>query len=167
MSSFKVGEGFAGAGVNAAHVNVVVGGRDGPVGTAWATAIATPSEGHTPFMVVVKPNVPVQPPTLFVNKATIDPQNEKHGRLTWGAAQAGVAAGIQQGFLQQLLARDAYKDQVIIAAVWVNPNADDEEAVFDSNKAATVAALTAAKDDLPTLRDVLDAGEPENPYFRA
>ena len=166
MTSFKVGEGFAGLGVNAAHVNIVVGGRNGPVGTSWATALATPRQGHTPFMVVVKPNVPVQPPTLFVNKATIDPDNEKHGRLTWGAAQAGIAAGIQQAALLQVLPRDAYKDQVIIAAVWVNPNADDEEAVYENNKVATVMALTAAKDDLPTLKDTLDAGEPENPYFR-
>jgi formaldehyde-activating enzyme involved in methanogenesis len=39
--------------------------------------------------------VPVQPPTLFVNKVTIDPDNEQHGRLTRGAAQAGIAAGFQ------------------------------------------------------------------------
>jgi formaldehyde-activating enzyme involved in methanogenesis len=50
--------------------------------------------------------------------------------------------------------------------VWVNPNADDEEAVSENNLVATVMALTAAKDDLPTLKDTLDAGEPENPYFR-
>jgi 5,6,7,8-tetrahydromethanopterin hydro-lyase len=164
--TFKVGEGFAGLGVNAAHVNIVIGGRNGPVGTAWATAIATPREGHAPFMVVVKPNVPVQPPTLFVNKAMIDPANEKHGRLTWGAAQAGIAAGIQQAHRTQVLDAGAYKDQVIIAAVWVNANADDEEAVFENNRVATLAALSASKDDLPKLHEVLGA-EPENPYFRS
>jgi formaldehyde-activating enzyme involved in methanogenesis len=35
------------------HVNIVVGGRNGPVGTSLATALATPRAGHTRFMVVV------------------------------------------------------------------------------------------------------------------
>ena len=34
-----IGESFVGDGVNAAHINVVLGRRDGPVGTAWATAL--------------------------------------------------------------------------------------------------------------------------------
>ena len=37
----KIGEGFVGEGANAAHINVVLGLRDGPVGTAWATATRT------------------------------------------------------------------------------------------------------------------------------
>jgi formaldehyde-activating enzyme involved in methanogenesis len=49
----------------------------------------------------------------------------------------------------------------------VNPAADDEEAVFANNAAATLAALTAGRDDLPSVRTVLDVGEPRNPYFRA
>ena len=84
-----------GSGPNAAHINTVLGAKDGPVGTAWATALATPRLGHAPFVVVVRPNVPVKPFTLFVNKAAIDGEtNERHAQLTWGAAQAGVAAGV-------------------------------------------------------------------------
>src|SRR4029077_12282879 len=87
-----IGEGFAGSGPNAAHINSVLGAKDGPVGTAWTTALATPRLGHAPFVVVARPNVPVKPFTLFVNKAAID--GDGHARLTWGAAQAGVAAGV-------------------------------------------------------------------------
>ena len=36
----QLGEAFVGEGANAAHVNTVLGGRDGSVGTAWATALA-------------------------------------------------------------------------------------------------------------------------------
>mgnify|MGYP001421897508 CR=1 FL=1 len=67
----QVGEAFAGSGAEAAHVNTVLGRRGGPVETAWATALATPRAGHVPFVVVLRPNLPVQPPTLFVNKATL------------------------------------------------------------------------------------------------
>jgi 5,6,7,8-tetrahydromethanopterin hydro-lyase len=85
-----IGEGFAGDGAEAAHINVVFGDRAGPVSTAWATALETPSADHTPFVAVLRPGVPVKPLTLLVNKAAI--AGAEHSTLTWGAAQAGVAA---------------------------------------------------------------------------
>ncbi len=154
-----IGEAFGGDGVNAAHVNTVGGERDGPVGTAWATALATPTACHAPFVVVVAPNVPVKPLTLFVNKATI--ASDRHGTLTWGAAQAGVASGVAHALRGHVV--DA--TQLCIAAVWVNPGADDEAAVYDNNFRATLAALTAGRDDRPSAREVLAAGPAHNPYF--
>lgn len=165
--TYAIGEGFRGDGVNAAHVNTMLGAKAGPVGLAWATALATPRAGHAAFVVVTAPNVPVKPMTLFVNKATIDAGNDRHGRLTWGAAQAGVAAGVMSAHRKGVLTADDADDVVLVAAVWVNPEADDEEAVFGNNAEATLAALTAGRDDLPSVRTVLDAGEPRNPYFRA
>jgi 5,6,7,8-tetrahydromethanopterin hydro-lyase len=163
----QLGEGFAGDGVNAAHINTVLGPKDGPVGTAWATALATPRQGHTPFVVVAKPNVPVKPMTLFVNKATVEPNNDLHARLTWGAAQAGVAAGVIAAHRKAILRESDVDALVLVAAVWVNPQANDEEAVYANNAEAMLAALTNGVHRTPTLRAVLDAGEPENPYFRA
>ena len=118
-------------------------------------------------MVVAAPNVPVKPMTLFVNKATIDAANETHGRLTWGAAQAGVAAGVVDAHRKGVLRAEDADDLVLIVAVWVNPAAADEEAVYANNAEAVLAALTASRDDLPSMRTVLDVGEPRNPYFRA
>ena len=73
MSDLLIGESFVGDGADAAHVNVVLGPRDGPAGAAWATALATPRAGHVPFVAIVRPGLAVQPPTLFVNKAAIEP----------------------------------------------------------------------------------------------
>src|SRR5262245_64376859 len=87
-----IGESYVGEGAEAAHVNTVLGERDGPVGVAWATALATPRAGHTPFVAVLLPGLPVKPMTLFVNKAPI--ADDGHGTLTWGPAQAGVAGGV-------------------------------------------------------------------------
>jgi 5,6,7,8-tetrahydromethanopterin hydro-lyase len=164
---FAIGEGFAGDGVNAAHVNTMLGAKRGPVGAAWATALATPRAGHAAFVVVAAPNVPVKPMTLFVNKATIEAADGRHARLTWGAAQAGVAAGVISAHRKGVLRADDADDLVLVVAAWVNPDADDEEAVCANNAAATLAALTAGRDDLPSVRTVLDVGEPRNPYFRA
>ena len=142
--------------------------KDGPVGAAWATALATPRAGHAPFVVVAAPNVPVKPMTLFVNKATIDAENERHARLTWGAAQAGVAAGVhRRACARACCAPTTPTTLVLIAAVWVNPDADDEEAVYANNEAATLAALDGGP-RRPARRSatVLAAGDPQNPYFR-
>ncbi len=163
---FQIGEGFSGDGPNAAHVNTMLGSKDGPVGAAWATALATPRAGHVPFVVVVKPSVPVKPMTLFVNKATIDTPDGTHARLTWGAAQAGVAAGVVAAVRKGVVPPEDAHDLVLITAAWVNPAAGDEEAVYANNATATLAALVAGRDDAPTLRTVFDAGPPENPYFR-
>src|SRR5690242_19849832 len=119
LPTLQVGEGFAGSGPNAAHVNTVLGRRDGPVGTAWATALATPSAGHTPFVVVLQPNVPVQPPTLFVTKATVAPAADLHAELTWGAAQAGVAAGVVAAVRAGVVREEQAQELVLIVAVWV------------------------------------------------
>jgi 5,6,7,8-tetrahydromethanopterin hydro-lyase len=163
----QLGEGFVGEGPNAAHVNTMLGPKDGPVGGAWAIALATPRAGHTPFVVVLKPNVPVKPMTLFVNKATIEPTDDRHATMTWGAAQAGVAAGVTNAVRKGVIRPEDTDDVVLIVAVWVNPAADDADAVYEHNADAVLAALTSARDDLPSIRTVLDAGEPSNPYFRS
>ncbi len=163
----QLGEAFAGDGPNAAHVNSMLGTKDGPVGSAWATALATPRVGHTPFVVVHAPNLPVKPLTLFVNKATVLHGADRHARLTWGAAQAGVANGVVAAVRNGVIAAGDADGLVIVAAVWVNPEAYDEDAVYANNAQATLAALTAGRDGAPTVESVLDAGEPQNPYFRS
>jgi 5,6,7,8-tetrahydromethanopterin hydro-lyase len=160
-----IGEGFAGEGANAAHVNAVLGRKGGPVETAWATALATPRQGHAAFVVVARPNVPVKPLTLFVNKA--DLRGERHAELTWGAAQAGVARGVGTAVAAAILPPDEVDALLLIAAVWVSWDADDPDAVYANNADATLAALRAAKEGTPRLDDVLTAAEsPENPFFR-
>jgi 5,6,7,8-tetrahydromethanopterin hydro-lyase len=160
----QIGEGFVGDGADAAHVNTVLGERGGPVETAWASALAQPSAGHAPFMVVQQPGLAVKPFTLFVNKAAI--AGERHGELTWGAAQAGVAKGVIDAVRVGLIDHVRADDLLLIVAVWVNPNAGDAGAVFANNAAATRAALDAGAKGRPSVDDVLAApGEPWNAFF--
>jgi 5,6,7,8-tetrahydromethanopterin hydro-lyase len=162
----RIGESFVGDGANAAHVNTVLGDRDGPVGVAWATALATPRPGHTPFVAVVVPGTPVKPVTLFVNKATID--GAEHGTLTWGAAQAGVACGVADAVSEGIISEADADRLVLIAAVWVNPAASDAGLVYANNRAATREALRAGATGRPALADVLSArAHPANPFFTA
>lgn len=165
MSDVQIGEGFVGSGPNAAHTNTVLGHRSGPVGVAWATALATPRAGHVPFMAVAQPGVAVQPMTLFVNKAAME--SDRHGTLTWGAAQAGLAAGVADAVREGIIPGDAVTDLVLIAAVWVNPAADDEEEVFANQRQAVYEALQRGAQASPSVQQFLAAADNvANPFFR-
>jgi 5,6,7,8-tetrahydromethanopterin hydro-lyase len=163
-ASVLIGESFIGDGAEAAHINTVLGHRAGPVGTAWATALATPSAGHAPFVAVLQPGLPVKPMTLFVNKAAIT--SDEHGTLTWGAAQAGVAGGVADALAEGIIPAADVNELVLIAAVWVNPAASDAELVYANNRAATRAALQAGASGTPTVDQVMQARtRPFNPFF--
>jgi 5,6,7,8-tetrahydromethanopterin hydro-lyase len=162
----QVGEAFVGEGPAAAHVNTVLGAKGGPVEAAWATALATPRPGHVPFLACVRPNVAAKPATVFVTKATVE--GEVHAALTWGPAQAGVAAGVADAVRDGIVPTHLVDDLLLIAAVWVDPaaTADLAGAVYRHNREATRAALAAGAEGRPTLDDVLAAAAaPSNAHF--
>jgi 5,6,7,8-tetrahydromethanopterin hydro-lyase len=147
-----IGESFIGEGAEAAHINTVLGDRDGPVGTA--------------FIAVLRPGLPAKPLTLFVNKATV--AGADHSDLIWGAAQAGVAGGVADAVSEGLVSAADADRLLLIAAVWVNPAAKDAGKVYANNRAATKQALQAGAMGLPEVTDVLrDANQPANPFFTA
>ena len=161
----QFGESFVGEGRDAAHVNTVLGETGGPVEAAWVTALATPRAGHAAFVATLQPGVAVRPHTLFVNKAAID--GERHAGLTWGAAQAGVAAGVMDAVADGVVSEDDAATHLLIAAVWVNPDATEEAAVFANNRAATREALRAGRAGAPSVHDALAARHtPSNAFYR-
>src|SRR5579883_258715 len=152
-----VGEAFTGEGGDTAHINVLAGPRSGPLGTAFAGALANPKPGIVPFLAVLQPNIPVVPATLIVNKAAIE--TDRHGTLTWGAMQAGVAEGALDG--------RNLEEWVLIVALWNSPAASDEEAIYQNNRAAMREALLRADGKLPYAGNYRDrAITARNPFFR-
>lgn len=160
----QIGEGFEGAGVNAAHINLILGTREA-LGGAFAVAAANPGPGHIPFQAVLQPNLPAKPATLFIAKAVL--KDEKHETMTWGPAQAGVAAGITQALLDGVLPVEAEDGWLAIALVWVDPGALDAEAVYANNRAAALSACRRALTPGWPSREALAAGvaAPSNPFF--
>ncbi|MEV5718532.1 formaldehyde-activating enzyme [Amycolatopsis mediterranei] len=164
-STALIGEAFVGEGVNAAHTNIVLGRRGGPVETAWATALATPSAGHVPFVTVLRPSVPVQPPTLFVPKTAAE--TDLHRRATWGAAQAGLARGVADAVEAGDLPGAEAGALLLIAAIWVDPGVADLDEAFANQRLAAFRAIRAAVLGTPTIDVVLDAARtgPANPFY--
>jgi 5,6,7,8-tetrahydromethanopterin hydro-lyase len=134
-----IGEAWAGASPDGCHVNVVVAERGSATAAAAVGALASPSPGHTPFLVCLGPGNVVRPATIFVNKTTID--SETIGRLTWGAAQLGVGQGVLDLVDDGLLPAD---DVVVLAVVWIDPEAGDETALKRSCRDAIRIAIADA-----------------------
>ncbi|WP_438354136.1 formaldehyde-activating enzyme [Microbacterium sp. CJ88] len=163
-AGLQIGESFVGAGAHAAHINTVFGDREGPAGVAWATALATPSAGHVPFVAVLRPSLPVKPLTLFVTKSA--PDGDEHGLLIWGPAQAGVAAGVADALADGVITPEQADSHVVIAAVWVNPAATDADEIYRNNRTATRTALENGAQRFPATADVIAAREaPSNPFY--
>ncbi len=154
----QIGDGRAGDEPNLVRVSTVLGERTGPVGAAWATSIATPSAGHSPFVTVVSPGLPVVPFTLFV--PAVAKVNDLHESLTRGAAQAGIAAGV---LATQLDDPDGLL--CLIASVTVGPDATDEDLVFDNAKQAMIDALHLGAAGGPWHPKLTSIPVPENQDF--
>src|SRR5687767_15503403 len=70
MSMF-IGEALVGDGNEIAHIDLLIGSKDGPVGNAFANALARQSEGHSNLLALLTPNLAVKPSTVLVTKVTI------------------------------------------------------------------------------------------------
>ena len=107
----------------------------------------------------------MKPFTLFVNKATI--AGDEHARMTWGPAQAGVAAGVADAVADEVLSVEDADHLVLLAAVWVDPAASDAGAVFANNREATRSALALGRAGLPRAAEVLQQRDAAwNPFYR-
>jgi 5,6,7,8-tetrahydromethanopterin hydro-lyase len=150
------GEAWAGTVPDGSHINLVIARRGSPTAAAAATAFATPGPGHSPVMACLGAGNAVRPATIVLNKATI--ASDLHGRITWGAAQLGIAAGVMDCVADGVLSSADVGDLVILVAVWVDPQAADETAVRAANRAAVRAAVEDAltTDRSARIRGLLD-----------
>lgn len=149
----QFGEGSAGAGPEAAYTTTVLGGRDGPVEAAWATALAAPSSGFPRIVVNVRPGMPVLPMTLMVPKLPL-----ADARLLLGAAQAGVAEAVVACVADGVIDPFDASRTLLLAAVWLDPAASDEEQVFENQRAAARSALRSGAKGGRPVAEVLSAG---------
>jgi 5,6,7,8-tetrahydromethanopterin hydro-lyase len=78
-----------------------------------------------------------------------------------------VASGVLDAVADGAVAANDVDRLALIAAVWVDPAARDEQKVFANNRAATRSALENGRRRRPLLADALAArSNPWNPFFR-
>src|SRR5579864_5675128 len=90
--TMHIGEALVGDGNEIAHIDLLIGTKTGPVGAAFANALARQSEGHSNLLAVLTPNLAVKPATVLITKVTI--KGMKQAVQMFGPAQAAVAKAV-------------------------------------------------------------------------
>jgi bifunctional enzyme Fae/Hps len=151
-STYLIGESLLGEGNEVAHIDLLIGDKDGPVGQAFATGLTSLSAGHTPLLAVIRPNLPPKPHTLIVPKVTVK-NMEDTGKI-FGPAQAAVAKAIADSVEEGVIPADKVDDWVIICSVFIHPQAADFRRIYQYNYGATKMALQRALKKYPSLEKI-------------
>jgi 5,6,7,8-tetrahydromethanopterin hydro-lyase len=161
---FLVGEALVGEGNEVAHIDLVIGEKEGPVGTAFATALATPTSGHTPLLAVIAPNLQPKPVTLIIPK--VDIKNMKQATQMFGPAQEAVARAVADSVAEGVIPKDKAEDLCIICGVFIHPAAEDNKKIYENNYAATKLAIKRAFAKEPSVDEVLSKKDVTKHPFR-
>ena len=150
---FLIGEALVGDGAELAHIDLMIGDKNGPVGSAFANGLTQLSAGHTPLLGVIRPNLLPKPAVLIVPKVTL-----KHGEQVtqiFGPAQAAVSKAIADALEDGVFDGIDIEENVIVASVFIDPSAKDFNKLYRFNYGATRLALSRALDKFPDAATVL------------
>ena len=150
---YLIGESLVGEGNEVAHVDLLIGEKTGPVGQAFATGMANLSAGHTPLLAVIRPNLPSKPYTLIVPKVTV--KNMADTGKIFGPAQAAVAKAIADATEEGIIPAAKIDEWVIVASVFIHPQATNYRKIYQYNYGATKMALQRALTKYPSLDKLL------------
>ena len=152
MSMF-IGEALAGEGNEIAHIDLLIGSKDGPVGVAFANALARQSKGHTNLLAVLTPNLAVKPSTVMITKFTMD--DLRQAVQMFGPAQAAVARAVADSVADGVIPKSQCEDLVIVCGVFIHKAAQDDKKIYEFNYQATKMAIANAMKGAPTVNEML------------
>jgi bifunctional enzyme Fae/Hps len=149
---YLIGEALVGDGAELAHIDLLIGDKDGPVGMAFANAVSQLSTGHTPLLAVVRPNLLAKPATLVIPKVTLKTVTQVNEMF--GPVQAAIAKAVADSFEEGTFGDVDIDTIVILASAFLHPDATDYNRIYRFNYGATKLAISRAFDNFPTT-DVL------------
>ena len=151
--SLYVGESLVGDGNEIAHIDLMIGDKSGPVGIAFANALANQSSGHTNLLAVLTPNVAVKPSTVMITKVTI--KGMKQAVQMFGPVQAAVATAVADAVKEGIIPKDQAENLVIVCGVFIHPAAEDNAKIYKYNYEATKDAIANAMKAKPSADEML------------
>jgi 5,6,7,8-tetrahydromethanopterin hydro-lyase len=151
--SMYVGEALVGEGNEIAHIDLMIGSKDGPVGVAFANALSNQSAGHTNLLAVLAPNVAVKPSTVMITKVTI--KGMKQAVQMFGPAQYAVAKAVADSVAAGVIPADQAESLVVVCGVFIHPAANDDKKIYEFNYQATKDAIVNAMKGLPTAQQMV------------
>jgi bifunctional enzyme Fae/Hps len=150
---YNIGEALIGDGNELAHVDLMIGDKEGPVGYAFANAISNLSVGHTPLLTVIRPNLPTKPATAIIPKVTVGSLEDAN--KVFGPAQTAVGRAVADAVEEGILPKDKVEDMVLVVSVFIHPEAEDYRKIYQYNYGATKLAIRRAMKGYPGIDKVL------------
>ena len=152
MSMF-IGEALTGSGDEIAHIDLLIGTKDGPVGTAFANALANQSHGHSNLMAVLTPNLLCKPATVLVTKVTI--KGAGQAVQMFGPAQAAVAKAVTDCVAEGIIPKGDAEKLVIVCGVFIHWDAKDNTKIYQYNYEATKLSIQRAMKGEPKIDEIV------------
>ena len=152
-SMYRIGEALIGDGPELAHVDLLIGDKNGPVGQAFANGLSNLSVGHTPLTSVIRPNLMTKPATLIIPKVTVGDLDD--ASKIFGPAQTAVARAVADAVEDGYIPQDIVEDIVINVSVFIDPSAKDYRKIYQYNYGATKLAIRRAMEGYPSIKKVL------------
>jgi len=161
--SMLVGEALVGEGNEVSHIDLLIGSKDGPVGVAFANALANQSAGHSNLLAVLAPNVAVKPATVMITKVTI--KGATQAVQMFGPAQYAVAKAVADSVADGVIPEADAEDLVIVCGVFIHWEAADDAKIYEYNYEATKQAIASAMNSSPSAAEMVAARETaEHPF---
>src|SRR4051794_30241542 len=151
--SMYIGEALVGEGNEIAHIDLLVGSKDGPVGHAFAAALADQKQGFSNLLAVLTPNLICKPATVLITKVTIKGLGQ--AVQMFGPAQAAVAKAVADCVAEGVIPKGAADDLVCVCGVFIHPEAKDNDKIHEFNYKATKLAIQRAMKNEPKIEEVL------------
>ena len=152
MSMF-IGEALVGDGNEVAHIDLLIGDKTGPVGTAFANALANQSHGHSNLLAVLAPNLLCKPATVLITKVTI--KGAGQAVQMFGPAQAAVAKAVADSVAEGVIPKGDAENLVIVCGVFIHWQAKDDAKIYQFNYEATKLAIKGAMKGEPKIDEIL------------
>ncbi len=150
---YLVGEALLGKSPEIAHIDLIVGDKSGPVGVAFAQGMTNVSQGHSPLLAVIRPNLPPKPHTLIIPKVTVKDMEDVN--KIFGPAQAAVAKAVADAVEEGIIPKGKADEWVIVCSVFIHPDAKDYRRIYHYNYAATKLAIQRALTSYPSLEKIM------------
>ncbi len=157
-----IGEGLVGEGNEIAHIDLIIGDKTGPVGAAFANALANQSHGHTNLLAVVTPNLICKPATVMITKVTIKGMDQ--AVQMFGPAQTAVARAVVDSVAEGVIPKSEADNYVIVCGVFIHPQAKDNTKIYDFNYEATKLAIKNAMRGEPKIDEIIAKKGSKHPF---
>ena len=152
MSMF-IGESLVGEGNEVAHIDLLIGDKTGPVGLAFANALANQSHGHTNLLAVLAPNLLCKPATILITKVTIKGLGQ--AVQMFGPAQASVAKAVADSVAAGVIPKSEAENLVIVCGVFIHWLAKDDTKIYQYNYEATKLSIQRAMKGEPKIDEIV------------